>query len=109
MGGGEGAKIVPGMITSDEPGLYLEGKYGIRLENLELCVEKETTEFGTFYGFEALTMCPFERDAIEEETMTKAELSQLNAYHETVFQTLAPKLNEEERVWLRQATAPVGG
>lgn len=58
------------MITSDEPGLYLEGKYGIRLENLELCVEREITDYGTFLGFDTLTMCPFERDAIIPEELS---------------------------------------
>lgn len=57
-------ELQPGMITSDEPGVYLEGKFGIRLENLLLCVEKEQNEFGQFLGFEALTLAPFERDAI---------------------------------------------
>lgn len=60
----------PGMITSDEPGLYLEGKYGIRLENLLLCVEKERNEFGTFLGFDPLTMCPFDLEAVEARALT---------------------------------------
>ena len=104
IGGGEGAKIVPGMITSDEPGLYLEGKYGIRLENLVLCVEKETSEYGTFYGFESLTVCPFELDAIEAETMSPTEIKLLNDYHAKVYETLAPHFDEEEKAWLREAT-----
>ena len=74
-------KLQPGMITSNEPGLYLEGKYGIRLENLMLCVKKAENEFGTFLGFENLTMCPFELDAILPEEMTRQERDILNAYH----------------------------
>ena len=99
--------LEPGMIVSDEPGLYLEGKYGIRLENLVLCVEKETSEYGTFYGFEPLTMCPFEREAILPDEMTAQELSLLNAYHQTVFEKISPFLCEEGAAWLRNATAPI--
>ena len=99
--------LEPGMIVSDEPGIYLEGKYGIRLENLVLCVEKETGEYGTFYGFEPLTMCPFEREAILPEEMTAQELSLLNAYHQTVFEKISPFLCEEGAAWLRAATAPI--
>lgn len=101
------AKLTPGMITSDEPGLYLEGKYGIRLENLVLCVERETNEYGTFLGFEPLTMCPFELEAIEEGGLSQQEKDLLNAYHETVYQTLSPYFNEEERTWLREATKAI--
>lgn len=101
------AKLEPGMITSDEPGLYLEGKYGIRLENLVLCVEKETNEYGTFLGFQPLTMCPFELSAIEEGGLSQQEKVLLNAYHETVYQTLSPYFNEEERAWLREATRAI--
>ena len=99
--------LEPGMIVSDEPGLYLEGEYGIRLENLVLCVEKETGEYGTFYGFEPLTMCPFEREAILPEEMTAQELSLLNAYQQTVFEKISPFLCEEGAAWLRAATAPI--
>lgn len=95
------------MITSDEPGLYLEGKYGIRLENLLLCVEKEKNEYGTFLGFEALTMCPFELEAILPEEMTAQEKELLNAYHQKVFQTLSPYFTEEEKSWLREATKAI--
>lgn len=101
------AKLEPGMITSDEPGLYLEGKYGIRLENLVLCVERETNEYGTFLGFEPLTMCPFELSAIEEGGLSQQEKDLLNAYHETVYQTLSPYFDEEERAWLREATQAI--
>lgn len=101
------AELEPGMITSDEPGLYLEGKYGIRLESLVLCVERETGEYGTFLGFDALTMCPFDLDAVNPGELSDTEKRQLNAYHETVYQTLSPLLPQEELPWLRNATRPI--
>ena len=106
-GRSEGTKMVPGMITSDEPGLYLEGKYGIRLENLLVCVQKETNEYGTFLGFEPLTMCPYELDAIETSALSPEETALLNTYHETVYETLSPYFTEEEKAWLKQATRPI--
>lgn len=99
-----GAKGMPpfeeGMITSDEPGIYLEGKYGIRLENLMVCVKREKNSFGQFMGFEALTLAPFERGAIDAEQMTKEELQWLNEYHRKVYEELASYLEPEEREWL---------
>lgn len=106
-GAAQDAPMEPGMITSDEPGIYLEGKYGIRLENLELCVERQVTDYGTFLGFDTLTLCPFERDAIVPEELSIKERAQLNAYHRKVFETLSPYFNEEETAWLRKATAEI--
>lgn len=106
-GAAQDAPMEPGMITSDEPGIYLEGKYGIRLENLELCVERQVTDYGTFLGFDTLTLCPFERDAIVPEELSTKERAQLNAYHRKVFETLSPYFNEEEAEWLRKATAEI--
>lgn len=106
-GGGSAAKLEPGMITSNEPGLYLEGQYGIRLENLVLCVKRAENEYGTFLGFENLTMCPFELDAIIPEEMTRQEKDLLNAYHKTVFETLSPWFDEAETQWLRDATRAI--
>ena len=100
-------EMEPGMITSNEPGLYLEGQYGIRLENLVLCVEKAKNEYGTFLGFENLTMCPFELEAIDPEALTKQEKAVLNAYHQQVFDTLSPYFDEEEVAWLREATRAI--
>lgn len=106
--GEKNAKLVPGMITSDEPGLYLEGKYGIRLENLLLCAEWETSvEYGTFLSFDPLTMCPFDLDAVEVSALTASEKAQLNAYHETVQKTLSPYLTEEENRWLKHAARAI--
>lgn len=89
-----------GMITSDEPGIYLEGKYGIRLENLIVCVKKERNGYGQFMGFEALTMAPFEREAIDTAQMSEEEKKWLNEYHRKVYETIAPYLEQEEREWL---------
>ena len=105
--GGPEASIDAGMITSDEPGFYLEGKYGIRLENLTLCVERDENEYGRFLGFEPLTMCPFELDAINVEELSEVQRKQLNAYHETIYQNLAPYFDDEEKAWLRNATRPI--
>ena len=100
-------ELQPGMITSDEPGVYLEGKCGIRLENLLLCVEKEQNEFGQFLGFEALTLAPFERDAIDPSQMTQQDKLLLNEYHEKVYDTISPYLDRNEAEWLMDACAPI--
>lgn len=106
-GRSEHAPMLPGMITSDEPGLYLEGRYGIRLENLLLCVEKEQTDHGTFLGFDTLTMCPFCLEAVNVSELSAYERTLLNTYHKTVFDTLSPYLDEEEVGWLRHATREI--
>lgn len=93
-----------GMITSDEPGIYLEGKFGVRLENLLVCAAKQTNSYGTFLGFEPLTMVPFDRDAILWDALSEKELRWLAAYHQKVYESLAPHLLEEERQWLRETT-----
>ena len=77
------------------------------LLNLELCVERQVTDYGTFLGFDTLTLCPFERDAIVPEELSIKERAQLNAYHRKVFETLSPYFNEEETAWLRKATAEI--
>ena len=93
-----------GMITSDEPGIYLEGKFGVRLENLLVCAARQTNSYGTFLGFESLTMVPFDRDAILWDMLSEKELRWLAAYHQKVYESLAPHLSEEERQWLRETT-----
>lgn len=107
VNGSSGVKLEPGMITSNEPGLYLEGKYGIRLENLVLCVKREENEYGCFLGFQNLTMCPFELDAILPEEMTRQEKAALNTYHQMVYDNLSPWFSEEEKIWLKQATRAI--
>lgn len=103
----ENAVFEAGMITSDEPGVYLPGKFGIRLENLLLCVNREKTEYGQFLGFEPLTLVPFERDAIDTGLMSLRERKLLNQYHEKVFETISPYLDAEEAEWLAGACAPL--
>lgn len=95
------------MIISDEPGLYLEGRFGIRLENLVLCRRGEKNEYGQFLYLEPLTMVPFDREAILPELMSKKELEWLNTYHQRVYETLSPYLDEEEQGWLREMTAQI--
>ena len=94
------APILSGMITSDEPGYYLEGKFGIRHENLLLCRPAMNTGDGEFLCFEPLTMAPFDLDAVLPEQMTQHEIELLNAYHRTVCEKLTPLLPEEESQWL---------
>lgn len=93
--------FAPGMVTSDEPGFYLTGQYGIRLENLILCVEKEETAYGTFLGFEPLTLVPFDPEAIDFEMMTETDKKLLDAYHQRVWDEISPYLDEEEKEWLK--------
>ncbi|EPD50325.1 hypothetical protein HMPREF1210_02896 [Paenisporosarcina sp. HGH0030] len=96
-----------GMIITNEPGIYLEGKYGIRIENMMLVVEDEKTEFGQFMKFETITYCPIDLSGINIDMLTESEKQWLNNYHQEVYTKLAPYLNEEERVWLREETREV--
>lgn len=104
---GKEAPLVPGMITSDEPGVYFDGDYGIRLENLVLCVEKATPAGGTFLGFETLTLTPFDLDAVDPGQMSPKERALLNQYHARVREAIAPHLPPEEAAWLQEATRPI--
>lgn len=106
-GGKIGTVFEEGMLTSDEPGLYFEGEYGIRLENLVLCVKREKTEYGQFMGFDTVTLVPFDRSAILPECMSDRERKLLNAYHEMVYEKIAPFLSEEEEKWLKEETRPL--
>ena len=96
-----------GMITSDEPGYYLENEFGIRHENLVLCKKAEKTSFGQFMCFETLTMVPFDLEGINPEEMTERERKLLNDYHQKVYTTISPYLDEEEKEWLKQATREI--
>ncbi len=97
--------LMPGMITSNEPGLYREGVHGIRCENLVLTTEACTTEFGRFYKFETLTLCPFDRSLFDLSIMTNEEITWLNDYHKRVAEALAPHLEGAELQWLLDNTA----
>jgi Xaa-Pro aminopeptidase len=99
--------LEPGMILTDEPGIYKAGRHGIRIENTLLIVPAQETEFGKFYKFEPLTLCPIDKKAITLEIMTDEELVWLNEYHQMVYDRLCPFLNEEENTWLKEATSPL--
>ncbi|MFA9388033.1 MAG: M24 family metallopeptidase, partial [Methyloceanibacter sp.] len=100
----------PGMILSNEPGYYREGKYGIRLENLILVTPLEKIEGGDrkMLGFETLTLVPFDRRLIDPKQLMPWELAWLNAYHARVRREIEPRLLSDDRPWLRHATAPIG-
>lgn len=99
------AMLVPGMITSDEPGLYRAGKHGIRIENLVLTVPAfHTEEFGDFLKFETLTLCPYDSTLIDTTMLNDEELAWVNSYHEMVSARLSPYLNEEQVAWLNNKT-----
>lgn len=100
-------KLVPGMILSNEPGLYRTGEYGIRIENLILVKEEMVTPFGKFLGFETLTLFPIDTKAIDISLLSKEEIDWLNSYHQLVYSKLAPNLTEDEDAWLREKTRPV--
>ncbi|MCD8249536.1 MAG: aminopeptidase P family protein [Lachnospiraceae bacterium] len=101
------AELVPGMVTTDEPGVYIAGEYGIRLENELLCVEGPSNEYGQFLEFEILTLIPFDRDAILAEEMSPEELQWLNAYHQRVYEMIGLYLPEKEREWLKEYTRAI--
>ncbi|NLZ18747.1 MAG: aminopeptidase P family protein [Bacteroidales bacterium] len=100
--------LQPGMILSDEPGIYREGRHGVRHENLLLVVPAGENEFGRWLAFEPLTLCHFETDALDLSLLDRSEIEWLNAYHERVYQALASGLPQEVAGWLREKTAPVG-
>ena len=110
----DGTDLVPpmppfeeGMLSSDEPGYYEDGEFGIRHENLILCLCGEETEYGQFMEFEPVTMVPFDLEGIVPEQMRPDEIDYLNRYHEVVYEKISPLLNEEERGWLRKATRKI--
>jgi Xaa-Pro aminopeptidase len=96
-----------GMITTDEPGVYLEGKYGIRTENELVCHKAEKNEYGQFMEFENITYAPIDLDAIDPEQMTKRERQYLNDYHAMVYKTLSPYMTAEENEWLARYTRAI--
>ena len=99
--------LLPGMVTSDEPGIYREGMHGIRHENMILCREKCTNEFGSWLDFETLTLCHIDTSAVIRELMTADELAWLNAYNGNVFTALSPRLDDDVAAWLRMKTLPL--
>lgn len=104
---GETAILEEGMVLTDEPGVYIEGSHGIRLEN-ELLVRKgEENEYGQFMYFETITYIPMDLDAVKAEMLPEETRSQLNAYHKTVYEKVSPYLNDEEKEWLRKYTRAI--
>lgn len=99
--------LTPGMITSNEPGVYRAGVHGIRCENLVLTVPAFSTEFGSFLKFETLTLFPFDRNLFDLDLMTDDEISWVNSYHATVYSRLAPYLQQDEQKWLKEKTMPL--
>ena len=101
------APLLAGMTVTDEPGVYLEGKFGVRTENTLLITPYKETGFGKFLQFESLTLCPIDKAPIVLDLMTQEEISWLNDYHQRVFDTLSPHLTPDEAAWLREACAPI--
>ena len=101
------APLVAGMTVTDEPGIYLAGKFGVRIENTLLVTPYKETEFGQFLQFESLTLCPIDKSPILVEMLLPEELDWLNAYHQRVFDTLSPHLSPDEVAWLRTACEPI--
>lgn len=91
----------PGMITTDEPGVYIENSHGVRHENELLCVETDNNEYGQFLRFEPITMVPFDLDGLDLNLLSNHEIKQINEYHQLVFDTIAPYLTSEEKSWLQ--------
>ena len=103
----DSAVIEPGMICSDEPGLYFAGDFGTRTENLILCVEDEKNEYGQFLKFEFLTKAPIDLEALDTRFMDDADIERLNTYHKDVYETISPYMNEEEKEWLKHVTREI--
>ena len=101
------ARLCAGMTVTDEPGVYLEGRFGVRIENVLLVVPAEETECGRFLKFEPLTLCPIDKRPVVKEMLTEEEKEWLNRYHAAVFERLSPHLDSSETEWLRQATLPL--
>ncbi|WP_295199265.1 aminopeptidase P family protein [uncultured Chryseobacterium sp.] len=100
-------ELLPGMVCSNEPGFYVEGQYGIRHENLIAVKEAEKTDFGTFYEFETLTLCPFFKDTIVKGILSEEEVHWLNTYHRTCEEKLAPHLEGEVKIWFEELVSPL--
>ena len=101
------APLVAGMTVTDEPGVYLAGKFGVRIENTLLVTYYNETEFGKFLKFEPLTLCPIDKKPIIKEMMLPEEIEWLNQYHRRVFEQLSPRLDDNEMEWLQEACAPL--
>jgi Xaa-Pro aminopeptidase len=103
-GSGSTTVIEAGMLMSDEPAVYREGEYGIRIENLILCTEDEETKFGQFLKFETLSLCYIDSTLIEKTMLEQVEVKWINDYHSMVYNKLSPSLSVEEKAWLKEKT-----
>ena len=101
------APFVEGMTVTDEPGIYLAGRFGVRIENTLLITPYKETEFGKFLQFESLTLCPIDKSPVIKEMLLQEEIEWLNTYHQRVFDTLSPHLDAEDVEWLREACAAI--
>ena len=99
--------LLPGMVTSNEPGVYKAGSHGIRIENLTLVCKYQEGMFGEYYEFETITLCPICKKGIVKELLTTEEINWFNNYHQIVYKKLSPDLNKKESIWLKNATAPI--
>ena len=99
--------LLPGMVISDEPGVYKEGRHGIRIENLIMVKEDISTEFGDFYSFEVLTLVPYEKALIDDTLLSDEELKQINDYHKRVYESLRDRVDESSLDYLEKATSPI--
>jgi Xaa-Pro aminopeptidase len=100
-------KLKAGMLVTNEPGVYKEGRYGIRTENVLLVKELFKNDDGTFMGFETLSFTPIDLRAVDTELLTEPEIVYLNAYHQQVYDNVSPYINDAEAAWLKQATRAV--
>ena len=103
----DSAVLEEGMVTTDEPGVYIEGSHGIRTENEFICVKDELNEYGQFMKFEMLTWAPIDLDGIDPQWLNPDDLRQLNEYHAQVYEKLSPYLNEDEKAWLLNYTRAI--
>jgi len=99
--------LEPGMIFTNEPGVYKAGKHGIRTENTMLVVKDCETDFGEFYKLETISFCPIDTAPIAKELMTEGELKWLNNYHATVYEKLSPLCSDEEKIFLAEMTKAI--
>ncbi|BBE16543.1 Xaa-Pro aminopeptidase [Aquipluma nitroreducens] len=99
--------IEAGMVLSNEPAFYRLGEYGLRTENMMVCVKDETTEFGDFLRFDTLTLCPIDAKAIDKSLLNQEEIEWLNKYHQWVYNELAPMVNDELKNFLKEQTKPI--
>ena len=103
----EYALLEPGMVTTDEPGVYSDGKFGLRIENELLCEEAFVNEYGTFLKFRVLTMAPIDLDLVDIKYLEESDIKRLNDYHKQVYEALSPLMDGEELEFLRKYTRPI--